>query len=192
MIEETTDIIKLRLVKFNKYRHPAESERLTMSGYPEDISNFHHTVMGLIGINEIESGVENLEPIDCEMLQLSTYAHLPHCTLYRTDGGLENEVLIQFEFCIDRTLEGLDALEFIAWFIRDRARGGSRVQLRPFALPPETPYGRQLGTTLKFHIDLFIDIPGETLEPAFLAIRDMDHALKLAINLYQIPVKSVG
>lgn len=189
MIKETTAIIELMLVKIYRYMHPAESERLNMSGYPDDINNFHSTIMRLTGVNEIESGIDNLEPIDSELLKLSQYAHLPHGTLYRTNGGLVNEVLIQFEFRIDRTIDGLNALEFIAWFIRDRGRGGNQVQLRPFALPPESPYGRQLGTTLKFHIDLFVDIPEDTLEPAFLAIRDMDNALKLAMNLYQIPVK---
>ncbi|MFX3634222.1 MAG: hypothetical protein ACE3L7_16950 [Candidatus Pristimantibacillus sp.] len=160
-----------------------------MSNYPESINDFHDTIMSLAGINSIESSVENLEPIDSELLSLSQFAHLPHAALNRTGGGLENEVLIQFEFGIDRSIEGLDAIEFISWFIRDSARGGNKVQLRPFALPPETPYGRQLGTTLRFHIDLFIDQIEDTLEPAFAKVRELDSALKLAIKLYQIRVK---
>ncbi|MDG0876191.1 hypothetical protein L5D93_28780 [Paenibacillus thiaminolyticus] len=44
----------------------------------------------------------------------------------------------------------LQSLEFLAWFVRDCARGGKKIQLRPFALPPETPYARQLGTTLNY------------------------------------------
>ncbi|CAH8711242.1 hypothetical protein M5W83_14540 [Paenibacillus thiaminolyticus] len=61
------------------------------------------------------------------------------------EGGLENEVLIQFEFAIDQSVEGLQSLEFLAWFVRDYARGGKKIQLRPFALPPETPYARHWG-----------------------------------------------
>lgn len=161
-----------------------------MSDYPKDISNFLATVMRVSGIKVIESSVENLEPIDNELLKLSQYAHLPHATLYRTNGGLENEVLIQFQFSIDKSIDGLDALEFISWFIRDSARGGNKIQLRPFALPPETSLGRQLGTTLSFHIDIFIDNVQDSLEPVFMKIREIDHTLNLAIQLYQIPVKT--
>lgn len=161
-----------------------------MSNYPIDVSNFHETLLQLKGMVSVESSVENLEPIDREMLSLSDYAHLPHATLRRTNGGLENEVFLQFEFEIEWSEEGLVALEFIAWFVRDQARGGNTIQLRPFALPPETPYGRQLGTTLKFHIDLFVDEVVDTLEPAFAKIRELDASLNLAIRLYQIPVKT--
>ncbi|MFB0843396.1 hypothetical protein [Paenibacillus oleatilyticus] len=160
-----------------------------MSNYPIDVNNFHETLLRLKGMVSVESHVENLEPIDREMLSLPDYAHLPHATLRRTNGGLENEVFLQFEFEIERSEEGLVALEFISWFIRDQARGGNTIQLRPFAFPPETSYGRQLGTTLKFHIDLFIDEVVDTLEPAFARIRAMDASLNLAIRLYQIPVK---
>lgn len=160
-----------------------------MSNYPIAIENFHNTLLRLQGITEIESGVENLEPIDSEMLGLSAYAHLPHAALLRTKGGLENEVLIQFEFFIDNSIESLHSLEFIAWFVRDRARGGTKIQLRPFALPPETPYGRQLGTTLRFHIDLFVDGIEETLDPAFDVVNDIKKSLNTAIELYNIPIK---
>ncbi|WCR28742.1 hypothetical protein L3476_08440 [Paenibacillus thiaminolyticus] len=116
-----------------------------MSDYPIDIATFHETIFQLLGIAAVESGVENLEPIDAEMLPLSAYAHLPHAALWRTGGGLENEVLIQFEFAIVQSVEGLQSLEFLAWFVRDCARGGKKIQLRPFALPPETPYARHWG-----------------------------------------------
>ncbi len=160
-----------------------------MSNYPVDIASFQDTILQLKGVLTIESSVENLEPIDSEMLPSSACAHLPHAALWRTKGGLENEVLIQFEFALDHSLESLQSLEFIAWFIRDCARGGTKIQLRPFALPPETPYGRQLGTTLKFHIDLFVDEIEDTLDPAFEVIRHLNHSLQTSIHLYQISVK---
>lgn len=160
-----------------------------MNSYPPAIANFHHTLYKLKGISTIESGVDDLELIDTEMLSLSAYAHLPHASLQRTRGGLDNEVLIQFDFTLDNSAESLQSLEFIAWFIRDCARGGTKIQLRPFALPPETPYGRQLGTKLKFHIDVFVEGIEETLDPAFQVIDDLNHSLELAMHLYQIPVK---
>lgn len=42
-----------------------------MSDYPEAINHFHDTIMSLAGINSIESSVDNLEPIDSELLKLS-------------------------------------------------------------------------------------------------------------------------
>ena len=160
-----------------------------MNNYPIDIENFHNTMLKLRGVTMIESGVNNLEPIDSEMLSLSEFSHLPHALLLRTGGGLENEVLIQFEFLIDYSEESLQSLEFIAWFVRDCARGGTKIQLQPFALPPVTPYGRQLGTTLKFHIDLFIDGIEETLEPAFEVVNHLNKSLNMAIDIYSIPIK---
>jgi len=160
-----------------------------MSRYPMVIEEFHNTILKLRGITGIESGVENLEPIDVDMLGYSACAHLPHATLLRTGGGLNQEVLIQFEIDFDYSPESLLSLEFLAWFIRDYARGGTKVQLRPFALPPETPLGRQLGTTLKWHMDLFIDGIDESLEPAFETVRRLQHSMETAIRLYNIPMK---
>lgn len=160
-----------------------------MSNYPIEIENFHNTILKLKGIASMESGIDNLEEVDAELLQISQFSHLPHAALLRTKGGLKNEVLIQFEFSLDNSLESLKSLEFLAWFIRDHARGGTKIQLRPFALPPVTPNGRQLGTTLKFHIDLFIDSIEETLEPAFKLIEELNKNLNLFIEMYDIPVK---
>lgn len=160
-----------------------------MRNYPIAIEEFHQTLLQLRGLTEVESGVENLEPIDQDMLGSSSCAHLPHTALLRTGGGLEKEVLIQFEFVIDNSPDSLQTLEFLAWFVRDSARGGTKIQLRPFALPPETPFGRQLGTTLKWHMDLFIGGIEETLEPAFETVRRLQHSLQTAIRLYNIPLK---
>lgn len=160
-----------------------------MGDYPRDIEDFHSTLLMLKGISSVESGVDSLEEIDSFMMRQPEYAHLPHASLLRTNGGLDGEVLIQFEFIIDYSIESMQSLEFISWFVRDSARGGTRVQLRPFALPPETPYGRQLGSTLKFHLDLFVDGINETLEPAFEIIRKLNESLNLFIKLYKIPLK---
>jgi len=157
--------------------------------YPIDIEHFHQTILKLKGITGIDSEVQNLEPIDTEMLGYSACAHFPHAALLRTGGGLESEVLLQFQIEFDYSPESLISVEFLAWFVRDCARGGTKVQLRPFALPPESPVGRQLGTTLKWHLDLFVDGIEETLEPAFETVRRMSHSLQTAIRLYDIPIK---
>ncbi|EKQ56088.1 MULTISPECIES: hypothetical protein [unclassified Clostridium] len=160
-----------------------------MGNYPKEIENFHNTILKLMGVVSIESGIDNLEEVNTELLQTSQFSHLPHVAILRTKGGLKNEVLIQFEFSLDNSGDSLRSLEFLAWFIRDSARGGTKIQLRPFALPPVTPNGRQLGTTLKFHIDLFIDGIEETLEPAFKVIEELNKNLNLFIEMYDITVK---
>lgn len=160
-----------------------------MSDYPIAIQNFQDSILKLKGITAIESGVCNLGPIDLAMLKLAEFSHLPHASLLRTHGGLENEVLIQFEFYIEPSVEGWQSLEFMAWFVRDCARGGTKIQLRPFALPPETPNGRQFGTTLRFHMDLFVDGIEDNLEPVFKAIRDINKSFNMVMNLYKIPLK---
>lgn len=60
------------------------------------------------------------------------------------------------------------------------------MQLRPFALPPVTPYGRQLGQTLKFHLDLFVDGIEDSLAPALQVVSEINRSLELAISLNQI------
>ncbi|MCP1223791.1 hypothetical protein [Sebaldella sp. S0638] len=159
------------------------------SGYPKAIQKFQNNVLKLKSIVSIESGVENLEGITGEALGLFDYAHLPHAALSRTNGGLENEVLCQFEFFIEKSEAGLDSLEFISWFFRDQARGGKRVQVRPFALPPDTAYGRQFGSTLRFHIDIFQDNITETLDPLFENIEEINKVFEFAVQAYKIPVK---
>lgn len=159
-----------------------------MSEYPIEIGKFQNLILKIKGIRSIISGIDNLEDVDCDVLTLSNYSHLPHAALLRTNGGLKGEILCQFEFVIENNSNGLMALEFLAWFIRDQARNGVKIQLRPFALPPDAPNGRQLGTSLKFHIDLFQNGISDSLQPLFDSIKDISKTLELAINLYAISV----
>jgi hypothetical protein len=117
------------------------------------------------------------------------FSHLLLAALLRTNGGFENEMLLQFEFTIDKTPESLISLEFLSWFIRDQSRGGIKLQLRPFALPPQIGENRQLGQTLKFQIDYFIADAPETLEPILDLISKLNKSLVLFIKLYGIPLK---
>ena len=163
-----------------------------MSEYPKSIQRLHNAILNLQGVISVESGVENLEGITGKVMGLFEFAHMPHAALLRTDGGLENEVLCQIEFFMEKSEAGIDSLEFLAWFFRDQARGGNKVQLRPFALPPEAPHGRQFGNTLRFHIDIFQDKIVETLEPLFLLVEEISKDMELTVQLYRIPVKNAG
>lgn len=84
----------------------------------------------------------------------------------------------------------MQALEFISWFVRDSARGKKKIQLMPFAFPPVTPDGKQLGKTLTFHIDLFIEDITDSLEPVFNELKEITKMLIMAIKLYDINVKA--
>ena len=157
--------------------------------YPEVIQMFQNNILKLKGILSVESGIENLEGITNETLGLYGYAHMPHAALARTDGGLEDEILCQFEFFIEKSETGLDSLEFIAWFFRDQARSGEKIQIRPSALPPDTAYGRQFGNSLRFYIDIFQDNITDTLDPLFEKIEKINKIFEFAVQMYKIPVK---
>ena len=160
------------------------------NGYPEVIRMFQNNILKLKGVKSIESGVESLGGITNETLGLYGYAHMPHAALARTNGGLENEILCQFEFFIEKSETGLDSLEFIAWFFRDQARSGKKIQVRPFALPPDAAYGRQFGSSLRFHIDIFLDNITDTLDPLFEEIGEINKLFEFAVQMYKIPVKN--
>jgi len=157
--------------------------------YPIDVKNFEDAIYNICGITSIESGICKLDEIDSELLLTVDYTHLPIATLLRTKGGFENELLAQFRFTIEQSEQGLQALEFISWFVRDSARGKRKIQLMPFALPPVAPSGNQLGKTLVFHIDLFIENISGSLEPVFNEIKEITETLIMAIKLYDIKVK---
>lgn len=161
-----------------------------MSDYPTEIEDFHQALGQLKGIRDVCSGIDQLDGIPVADLASAHYAHLPLAALLRTKGGLPDELMIQFEFAIDKSPESLISLEFISWFIRDQSRNGKQVQLRPFALPPQTPAGRQLGDTLKFHIDCFFQETTGSLQPVLDRIAEMSQSLKLLIKLYEVPVKA--
>ena len=90
---------------------------------------------------------------------------------------------------LDGSKEALISLEFLSWFIRDQARSGKLIQLRTFALPPMTPKGLQLGQTLTFHIDYFVENAPDSLAPILEEIASINHVLQTLISLYEIPCK---
>lgn len=162
-----------------------------MGEYPTEINDFHFTLYNLSGIEDVCSGIDNLEEVKRSDLFRADLSHLPIAALLRTNGGYEDELLLQFEFGIDNSKESLISLEFLSWFFRDQARSGEKIQLRTFALPPDSPEGRQLGHTLKFHIDYFFDEITDTLQPVLDKVKALNDSLKLFISLYKVPVKDI-
>lgn len=74
-----------------------------MSSYPIEIENFHNTILKLKGIVLVESSIDSLDGINTKLLEIARFSHLPHAALLRTNGGLKNEVLLQFGFKIDNS-----------------------------------------------------------------------------------------
>ena len=152
--------------------------------YPKEIRFFHALLEELPGVTNVCSGIDSLQGLTSEDLSVVEFGHLPHAALRRTKGGLEGEVLIQIELKLEPTQQGWETLEFLAWFVRDQARGGEVIQLRPFALPPQTDKTIQLGRTLKFHIDLFFHTTGDDLNPILKKVMGIGQELNRAIKLF--------
>jgi len=156
-----------------------------MLHYPQEIQEFHDQLLRLPGVFDVISGINSLQGIREEHLSLSSFSHLPQGSLRRTTGGLQREALIQFEFRMEKTPQAWKSLEFLAWFIRDQARAGEQIQMRPGGSIPIVDGKIQLGETLYFQIDLFLpNAPGE-LTPILIKVRGLTHALNKALNLYQ-------
>ncbi|MDA6071728.1 hypothetical protein NJT12_19055 [Flavobacterium sp. AC] len=160
-----------------------------MGEYPKEIDLFQKTIGSLKGIENVCSGIDNLEGIKGSDLGDVSFSHLPVATLLRTDGGLKDEVMLQFEFTLDKSTESLISLEFLSWFFRDQARSGELLQLRSFALPPKIHDRFQIGETLKFHIDYFIEDAPESLQPILDRVLNLNKSLELFIKLYEIPTQ---
>lgn len=153
--------------------------------YPPEVIHLHSTLARLAAVSEVCSGIQALEGVGAEELSLSTYAQLPHGALRRTAGALPGETLVQVEFQVEPTAEGWRSVEFLAWFVRDAARGSLPLQLRPFALPPTVGERVQLGRTLRFHLDyFFLDTPGE-IDSILQALDGLAADLASAIDLYE-------
>lgn len=104
--------------------------------YPDQIEAWHAAIARLQGVRDVCSGIQSVWGIKGEHLSSFDFGELPHAVYRRTDGGLENETLIQTEFRLVPKSYSWRTLEFVAWWVRDQARGGELIQLRPFGLPP--------------------------------------------------------
>ena len=152
--------------------------------YPAEIERLHAALGALPGVHDVASGIRSLQGLTPAHLELPDCAALPIGALRRTQGGLDEEAIVQIEFRLAQDSAGWRSLEFLAWFFRDQSRGGVAVQLRPFALPPETPAGVQLGHTLRWQVDLFFPGVGSDLSPQLRVVDEMGAMLELMTRCY--------
>jgi hypothetical protein len=153
------------------------------SPYPPQVQRFHTALERIPGVWDVASGSTTLDGLAPEAMSDPEVAHLPLGALRRTRGGLPREAFIQFEFSLEPSTRGWRALEFLGWFIRDRARGGEPIQLRAFGLPPQVGDQVQLGKTLGFQIDLFFP-EAPPLEAALQKVDALADGLEGAWKLY--------
>ncbi|STQ91129.1 hypothetical protein [Iodobacter fluviatilis] len=152
--------------------------------YPPQLQRLHSALLCLPGVTGISSGIQSLQGISADDLRFPDFATLPIGAIRRTLGGLDAEALIQVEFEVSPSDSSWQTIEFLAWFIRDQARAGLSIQLRPFALPPEVAGQVQIGHTLRWHLDLFCSNTAADLSPQLQQVERVAQTLEAAIQVY--------
>lgn len=153
---------------------------------PKEVARLTEAVKAIPGITDVELGKVYLPDVAISDLSLpGAYADLPAAALRRTKGALPDELLLSIGFSIERDEKGLKALEFLAWWTRDQARGGENMQLRALALPPMAGNTKQLGQTLRFTIDWFYSNPSQDIGVVMKALDETAASLELATHLYR-------
>ncbi len=152
---------------------------------PPQVQTLVDAISALPGVAGCFCSPKPLEGFDVSDLSLpGEFGDLPQVAIMRTNGGRENEVMIQTEVIFDRSAEAWLSIEFLAWWVRDWARSGREIQMRPTALPPKA-YEIQLGRTLKFFIEYFVIEDGEAYENTLEAAGEMGESIASCIELYQ-------
>ncbi|WP_197504108.1 hypothetical protein [Gallibacterium salpingitidis] len=148
---------------------------------PEPVKKLHLAVQSIEGITTVGVNRHMLFDLKSDDFSLPVYADLPLGCLQRTQGGLYDEVLISIDFAINSDKNGLKALEFLSWWVRDLARSGWSVQLRALALPP---IAGQLGKTLTFTIDYFYRDPAQDMQQLLDKVLELAESLNAAKQMY--------
>lgn len=163
---------------------------------PSQVQRLVDAISNLPGVAACFCGPKPLMGIEVEDLSLpGEFGDLPQVPIRRSSGGLDGEVMIQTEGIFDRSPEAWISLEFLAWWVRDWARSGHQVQMRPTALPPKA-FEIQLGRTLKFFIEYFVIEPEESYEKTLETAQDMGESIANNFEDYtecfQSPAKFEG
>lgn len=151
---------------------------------PAAIEALTNVLLSLPGVKRVKAVHTPLEELDVNHLGLVPYGGLPHAALLRTKGGLRGEALGQFFVELRPEPQSWHTLEFLSWQVRDSARAGRRIQIRSRGLPPFIDGRIQLGTTLVFIIELFVDGLDVDAERLLNEIADLAHAIQTSLDIY--------
>lgn len=151
---------------------------------PPEVAELCQLLSSLPGVVDVGVKPVGLVDFDVDNLRFAEMADLPSAALRRTKGGLPGEFLIQVWLKVAPIPESWLTLEFLAWHVRDSARGGDVAQMRVRGLPPSTAMGVQLGTTLMFVIEWFVLDPVEDPEAPVVRLRSEISSLRTSVNVY--------
>lgn len=127
-----------------------------MSFSPE-VETLTRVLLAMPRIESVDADHTPLEEFDVAHIGLVSFGDLPHAALLRTNGGLPGEALGQIFFRLRPELASWHTLEFLSWQVRDCSRAGERIQIRSRGLPPFIDNRIQLGTSLVFILEFFVD-----------------------------------
>jgi len=140
---------------------------------PPQVQSLIDSISALPGVAGCFSGPKPLAEVEVSNLSLpGEFGDLPQAIIMRTDGGRENEVMIQTEVVFDRSPAAWLSLVFLAWWVRDWGRSGHQIQMRPMALPPKA-HEIQLGRMLKFFIEYFVIEDGDSYDNTLAVAGEM-------------------
>jgi len=152
---------------------------------PKEVQVLVESVEKLPGVAACFCSPKPLSGLGVRELSLpGELGELPQAVIRRTDGGRENEVMLQTEIIFDRSAEAWVSLEFLAWWTKDWGRSGHDIQMRPVALPPKG-FQIQLGRTVKFCIEYFLLEPGDSYDKTLKIAQDMGVSIEENYRGYQ-------
>ena len=152
---------------------------------PPQVQKLVGAISALPGVAGCFCGPKPLAGIEPSNLSLpGEFGDLPQAIIMRSNGGRENEVMIQTEVILDRTAEAWLTIEFLAWWVRDWGRSGHEIQMRPMALPPKA-FEIQLGRTLKFFIEYFVIEDGDSYDKTLAVAAEMGESIGECFEQYQ-------
>jgi hypothetical protein len=153
--------------------------------YPPEVQRMYDVLASLDGVTSAELGLIDLAEVDLAALSLPhLFGDLPQAAIRRTEGGRQDEKLVTMTLRFDTSAAGWVAMEFLSWWVRDLARSGRDIQIRSLALPPKGPE-IQLGSTLKFVIELFVIDATEKCGKVSEEIAELAKSLTQSIELYE-------
>lgn len=155
-----------------------------MSDFPTEIQAFMDAVRHIGGIESVEPRKWYLPEIPVEHWSLPQFADLPLGVMRRACGIPAHEALVAFRIRPHRTEQGWRAVEFLSWWVRDKARGRHAIQMRSLALPPEAAGQAQLGSTLSFLIEAFVNIEDENMGQLLQIVAQYADDLARSTRLY--------
>jgi len=158
-------------------------------GPPEQVIALESAFRSVPGISEasVEKHYYSKEDlIKLEELNFGgKYADLPIAMLKRSEGNPQNEVLIVVEFRIEMKEQGLKALEFLSWWVRDQSRSGENLQIRTIGLPPMAGDKIQLGNTLRFWFEAYIVTESEDIKLVLAEMGKLANSINENLKFYE-------